>query len=207
MIVWGTKVVKNSLGHGTFHCPQCRGPREYRHVQVQRHGHVYWIPLFRMGEAHQYVECTSCGGMFIPEVLQHQPRDERDLAAQFSLCGLVAMATVAQADGPMSDLELTAIRNGVAALSGNEMSDESVRRFIAGDADMSISGLQDLLEHVEPSLTARGKEALVRAVVATASVDGPVNDAESDAILSVAAALGVTRAHLSGIMHHRGLDA
>jgi tellurite resistance protein len=58
-----------------------------------------------------------------------------------------------------------------------------------------------------PRLTARGKEALVRAVVATARADGPVDETESDALLAVAAALGVTRAHLSGIMDYRGLEA
>jgi uncharacterized tellurite resistance protein B-like protein len=207
MIVWGTKIVRNSLGYGTFHCPQCRRRTEYQHVQAQRHGHVYWIPLFRMGEAHQYVECASCGGTFIPDVLRHQPMDEKEFAAQISLCALVSTAMVALADGDLNDLEIAAIGRAVAAISGVDVAADDVARMIGGDLDTTVSGVQRLLDHVEPSLTARGKEALVRAVVATARADGPVDEAESDAILAVAAALGVTRAHLSGILDDRGLVA
>ena len=76
MLIWGTKPVKRRIDVGEFHCPQCGCQQPYQRMSVRKHGHVYWTPLFGMGEPVEYVECRTCGGQFVPASC---PRLDRSL--------------------------------------------------------------------------------------------------------------------------------
>lgn len=83
MIIWGTKGRKKVVAEGDFHCPGCCGTRRYRHVQVSKWFTLYFIPVFRMQQLGEYLECVSCRDAYKPELLEYkaQTPEERIAAA------------------------------------------------------------------------------------------------------------------------------
>lgn len=201
MLIWGTKAVKRRIDAGEFHCPQCGGMRSYTRVRAQRHGHVYWIPLFATGEAVEYVECGACGGTFDPAVLDRLPPMDGDaFRDHFGVAVLATTMAVAAADGRIDDAEIDVISGVVSRIAGRELDREAVVRMAAapgaGDLAVALASLTQLAL----GLSAEGKELVVKAALFTAMADGDLDQREMDRVFQVAAALEVTQAHLKGIV-------
>ena len=50
---------------GVFRCPRCDAERRYDRMEIERVGHLFFIPLVRLGSGGEYVEClpdTAAGG-------------------------------------------------------------------------------------------------------------------------------------------------
>ncbi len=82
MIIFGTRMRRQTMGTGQFNCPRCHTVREYRQLNARPYFALYFIPIFPIGKGTEYIECTSCGTQFEPAVLQYQPPSAEDLRIQ-----------------------------------------------------------------------------------------------------------------------------
>ena len=69
ILFFGTRVRRNILGTGTFHCPYCQMSRTYEHVESRTWVHVFWLPIVPLGSATRSIRCTVCRGEWGPAVL------------------------------------------------------------------------------------------------------------------------------------------
>jgi uncharacterized tellurite resistance protein B-like protein len=198
VLIWGSRAIKRRLDAGRFHCPSCGADADYELVSAQRHGHVYWIPLFRMGDPVEYVECRRCGGAFDPVVLTRQPLDRGAFVAAFGTAAVAAMSAAAGADGPISDAELSAMRAALERVTGVALSADEVGRMAAVDDPLGTA--EGLLAELEPMLSSTGKEAIVTSMLVTAAADGALTPESGAALSRIAGAMQVSPAHLSGIV-------
>lgn len=200
MLIWGTKPVKRRISVGEFYCPQCGSQQPYQRMWVRKHGHVYWIPLFGMGEPVEYVECGTCGGEFLPQVLERQPSGEDAFQKAFFVATVATMAAVARADGRVDESEVTAIQGVMEKLLGSAVDPSMVEAWVAESAEDPLAKAEFLLTTIRPNLSDEGREMLVRTALLVAIADGEMADAEMEAVQRVAAALQLSPAHLSGIL-------
>ena len=73
MIIWGSKGQEKEIGTGTFYCPRCDTQRPYIHKKVLRYFTLFFIPIFKIEELGEYLQCGGCNTTFKPEVLQIKP--------------------------------------------------------------------------------------------------------------------------------------
>lgn len=198
MLIWGSRAIKRRLDAGRFHCPSCGADADYELVRAQRHGHVYWIPLFRMGDPVEYVECRRCSGAFDPAVLTRQPLDRGAFIAAYGMAAIAAMSAAARADGPLSDGEFDAMCRSLEHVTGVALAPDEVRRM-AGMAD-PMDTAEGLLAELEPMLSPTGKEAIVTSMLVTAAADGVLPPESGAAVGRIAGAMQVSSAHLNGIV-------
>ncbi|HLY26662.1 MAG TPA: zinc-ribbon domain-containing protein [Aggregatilineales bacterium] len=92
MIIWGTKGRIKDVGSGQFLCPSCRAVRMYKHKHAARYFTLYFIPLFKIKDLGEFVECQTCGGTFKTTVLQLMTK-----------AAATPKVTVERAPGPLPD--------------------------------------------------------------------------------------------------------
>ena len=189
MASWGSRASKRRLEVGRFHCPQCGGEEEYERVRAQRHAGAHVVPFGRRGEAVDYVECRRCRGAFEPGVLTQPPTRRDAFSVAFGDALMAAMTAVARADGPVSEHELAAMRASMTALSGVVLTLDDARRIVDSDGGDDVATAERQLEHLEPLLSARGKEAIVASVLETARADGSPTPEVSAAVRRIASAM------------------
>jgi len=198
MSIWGLRAVKQRLDAGHFHCPQCGGQEEYELVRSQRHARGHVIPFVARGEVIEYVECRSCHGTFDPAVLTQPPTRRDAFSVAFGSALMTAMTAVARADGPVSEAELAAMQASMTALSGVVLSRDDARRMVDVDGGDDVASAEHRLAHLEPLLSARGKEAIVRSVLTTALANGRLTPEASAAVSRIARVLGTAPPPLEG---------
>lgn len=200
MLIWGSKPVKRTLATGEFGCPNCRAITTYRHVQARKHGHVYWIPLFPVGQPVEYVECTKCRGAWDPAILQNQRPTATELAERLAAALLAGSIAVASASGHLNAMKKTAIVSVVEAVTGRTFD----RAFL--DEPAPASGLSDLeiattlLYELRDQIGSEEKEAFIQGLAMVALSDGAISEAEGRVIQRLAEAVGVTPSHTRGIL-------
>jgi len=69
MIIFGTNSKKKQIGQGEFFCPHCQQQRRYTRHSARPHFSLYFIPLIPIGEATEYIQCTTCQTAFDVSVL------------------------------------------------------------------------------------------------------------------------------------------
>jgi predicted RNA-binding Zn-ribbon protein involved in translation (DUF1610 family) len=77
-IIWGSRGITSHLETGDFYCPRCNEQVEYHLKQVRPFFTIFFIPLFPIGSAQRYVECTRCSGQYLEEVLNLAPPTDAD---------------------------------------------------------------------------------------------------------------------------------
>jgi tellurite resistance protein/rubredoxin len=206
MLIWGTKTVKRRLDGGAFECPQCGGRRDYELVRAQRHGHVYWIPLFSTGEPVTYVECRSCGSTYDPAILDRAPTDAGAFRDHLGAAVLAATLAVASADGNVDANEIELIQDVVSRITGKQLDATMLERMATQPGVGDPTAATRMLASLAMGLTAQGKEMVVKAALFTAMADGSLDPRESDLVVQFAAALDVSQAHLRGILADVGVE-
>jgi hypothetical protein len=85
MIIFGTSVRKKTVGNGEFFCPRCGTKRSFERKAAKRYFTLYFIPLIPIGDAGEYMECTTCHMLFEPAVLGLKPKPiPQNLAQQLN---------------------------------------------------------------------------------------------------------------------------
>jgi tellurite resistance protein len=199
LLIWGFRALNKTLAEGEFFCPQCGGDRPYRHRRARRWFTLFFIPVIPLRELGEYVECRTCGAGYDP--------------------GILAMPTTAtvgdQLSGAMRHLVVAVLRRGTPASAAERQAALTVLADFLnvpyGDADLEadLAGLEltDLLErlaHAGSVLSEHGREAVLAAVVWLAGVDGPLDGHERPLLEHAGAALGMSPAHVAGVMAGAG---
>ncbi|MBN1966833.1 MAG: zinc ribbon domain-containing protein [Anaerolineae bacterium] len=73
MIIFGTRPRGKTIDSGEFYCPHCRALRRYELKESRPYFTLYFLPVFPVGEARQYVQCETCGTAFTPDILKTAP--------------------------------------------------------------------------------------------------------------------------------------
>jgi len=205
MIIFGTRGVTSSTGSGTFFCPRCRAETPYSQKRVRRFFTLYFIPLIPMDQLGEYVECGRCRGTYALEVLDYDPGAAEDLKIEFRRAVLRVMVTVMLADGRIHEQEEQAVRRIHGKLTGSELSDQQLQREIQ-DARQRQGSVADLLSPVADVLNDNGKEMLFRAAYLVAQADDDIPPEESKLVAEVGASLGMTGAHIKGLIRNMQED-
>lgn len=205
-IVYGTKGVTTELGWGEFACPNCGWARRtFARKAVRRHFTLFFIPLFPTGRAIEFIECQSCGGQFDPGVLA-QAEAVRQVIDRTEFIEHVKRLSVlaAMADGDANADEVAAIRATYAEVSGGgALSKSDIERELYL-ARLARGGLSQYPRQFSGTLGTPEKEGAIRAVLAVLLADGPLGDDERRFLGEVAAEMGLSEAHLRGLMAEAG---
>lgn len=198
-IIFGTKGVTSTAGKGQFHCPQC-GPQAYQHKKVKKWFTLYFIPCIPMETLGEYVECQGCKGTYRLEVLKYDPRAEQAaLEAEYQTVMRRVMIEMMLADDVLEENEIVSIQEIFPRLTGRQLS----REEIMSEADETRRSGGDVLSYLEKMrsvLNSSGRESILRAAAHVAMADGSFAPSEKQFMCKAAEALGVTPAHLNGIL-------
>lgn len=197
MIIWGTYVTKKIIEKGEFFCPGCAEHRHYNLRRPKKWGHLYWIPLIPMQELDRYVECTTCDEAWNETVLQHDPvreqheRDDKLAALLAQLMPLMSgesgltpelSGRIGAATESLLGIDATQQSIATAAMAGFD------RNTVLSNAARAADDISD-----------RGKEALLRAVIAVAPAR-PLGEREWMLASEIGKQLGMSGAHVSGVL-------
>lgn len=196
MIIWGTRGVTTTKGSGDFHCPHCNARQNYHHKKLQRFFTLYFIPLIPMDTLAEYVQCQTCQGEFKTVVLQYDPEIERSarreqLNAHYRAV-LVHFARMANRRDPEFLERVAQLFRGFADAA------DITAAEVAGDLDGDpLEDIVPAADRLAPFLNERGREELMFGLV---EVVGPLTDHKRQALVAAARALGMSEAHLRGVM-------
>lgn len=200
MIIFGTRGVTTTPERGTFHCPGCGPDCRYARKRVRRFFTLYFIPVIPLDKVGEYIECARCKGTYKLEVLDMDfGADEVDVEAEFERAVRRVMVLVTLADGEVDDAEIATMARIHASLTGHEIREETLRRETR-QAAREGRDVAAYLADVAPYLNDNGKELIVKAAMMTARADGHVDQAEMRLVREAAAALGMSAAHLRGVL-------
>jgi uncharacterized tellurite resistance protein B-like protein len=200
MIIFGTKSVTRTVGNGNFYCPYCY-EAPYRHREVRRFFHLYFIPLIPLSTDGEYVECETCAGTYNVGILGVNPEQAaQDFEAKFAVAVRCVMAKVTAADGVVDDAEISMMAVIYENLVGQPITEAELREEV-NLVQQEDFGIHAYLADVAHELNDQGKEAVVRGALSVAMADGDFDDSEHDMILEMARALELSQAHYRGIVN------
>ena len=194
MIIWGWKTVFRVIGSGVFSCPTCGADRNYERRKAQRFFTLFFIPLIPLKTIGEFIRCTYCKNDFRESVLA------RPTAAQFTdlLQNTVrgVMVNVLRRGGWEHP--------GARAIAVQEIVTAGAVGYaepnLAQDMQVVPEDLSQMLASLAGQLPDTGREALVTGATRVAAADGPVQPAERAVIDTVGAGLGMSQAHVAGIV-------
>ena len=194
MIIWGWKTVFRVIGSGVFSCPTCGADRNYERRKAQRFFTLFFIPLIPLKTIGEFVRCTYCKNDFRESVLA------RPTAAQFTdlLQNTVrgVMVNVLRRGGWDHP--------GARAIAVQEIVTAGAVGYgepnLAQDMQVVPEDLSQMLASLAGQLPDADREALVTGAARVAAADGPVQPAERAVIDTVGAGLGMSQAHVAGIV-------
>jgi hypothetical protein len=196
MLIFGLRVCFRTVGHGVFHCQRCGGDREYRHRSGRRWFHVLFIPVVRLDQAGEHLQCTVCGVRYRTGVLAVPTAAQMEAALP---AGTVAAATcMLLAGDPASGVARKRVVEAVrsAGMVGYDETalDEDLAHAAVG------SGIAGPLNTLAAQLAVPAREWFLADVVRIGLADGQLTGDERLAARQVAANLGLTAAHAYGVI-------
>jgi hypothetical protein len=195
-IIFGTRARATNVSTGEFFCPRCGADRSYVLQRIRRWFTLFFLPIFPIGKSlGEQVKCSTCGTKFRPEVLN------TPTSASFSenLRGAVRVASMSMlAAGDPNNGAARAAAVDAARKSGAENYDDTwiVHDLAALDASQLTSYVTPLAE----GLNDQGKETFIEQVARIGLAGGPLTPAQTHVIETVSASLGLSAAHLRGIL-------
>ncbi len=195
LLIFGLRPRYTVLTEGTFACPNEGGDRPYRRKQARNWFALFFIPIIPLNILGEMVECSSCKTAYDPKVLT------MPTAAQMmnDLADAVRHAVVAilVADGSVGDTEK---HSGLAVIETYADTPYTMHDLEADLRSMPGADLTGALSKVAGSLNELGKESLMMALGGVAVGDGGLHTDEVEALRRIGAALGLTAAHVRGIL-------
>ena len=194
LLVFGVRYLYSLVATGTFHCPVCEVDRTYRLRTPRAWFHLFWIPLVPLRRGEPIVECDVCRSRFRPDVLS-VPTSEQfgELLSRGLRTAAAYLITAAEA-GP------DALPRAVAVLQ-RSLGPGYTRELLEADLAAHRQGSDfSVLGRLAGQLDVLGKEQLLRglAELELAIADG--REPDWSRLGDVAAALGITPAHVHGIV-------
>jgi uncharacterized tellurite resistance protein B-like protein len=195
LLIVGIRVRYRTLAEGRFYCPHEGGDRSYRHRQARRWFTFFFLPIIPLKVLGEFIECSSCGTTYDLKVLTMPTA--ADMLDTLGNAMRQAVVSIITADGVVADHEKEV---GLAVM----------QRY--ADSPYTMDNLEDDLEdlrHGDPAarlgkvagmLGEQGKESLVAACIEIAAADGVIGERELVEIQKTGAALGLSPAHIKGVI-------
>jgi hypothetical protein len=194
LLVFGVRYLHTVIMTGRFHCPTCGGDRPYRLRRPRAWFHVFWLPLVPLAHGAPVVECGTCSARFLPDVLA-VPTAQR--LGELLSRGLRTGAAYVLTAQPVSPGDT---RRAVAVLQ-RSLGCGYTRDLLEVDLAAHREGTDlGVLSELSAHLRTLGKERLLRRLAELLVTVSHSGDAHWRRLAEVAAALGVTPAHLRGIV-------
>jgi hypothetical protein len=73
-IIWGSRNRFTDISRGEFFCPNCNRQQWYVHRLVKRWFTLYFVPLFPIETAGEFIECSACNMTFHLDVLYEKSK-------------------------------------------------------------------------------------------------------------------------------------
>ena len=201
MIIFGTRGVKSTISQGEFNCPQCETTKNYKLKKVTQFFTLYFIPLIPLGKKGEYVECQSCKGTFIPNVLKYQTDTGNDaFLSEYEKAMKHSLVLIMLADGHIDPNEKSTVLNIVNKFGHEDMTMSQLER-LHNHRPKGARRYYDLLRGVTPRLNEHGKEMVIKCALAVAAADGNIDPSELELIKTMASTMEMSGSHLKGILH------
>lgn len=197
MIIWGSRGLELKGPSGRFFCPDCNDERDYRRRKVQRFFTLYFIPLIPLEVVHESVGCLTCKQHFTLAALHYDPRAEREqISQELNQHFRTVLGHFGRMSGHNPDQVSRQIIQAVSVFDGSNLSpDEARAELDRTDRNYGVAS-RVLAQH----MTDRGRELVVQQALDVATVDSDLNEVKRSALAELAATLGMSEAHLRGIL-------
>jgi transcription elongation factor Elf1 len=73
IIIAGTRGRETEIGTGAFYCPRCQTERGYVRKRVGTYFTLFFIPIVRVKDHGEFIECQTCHQKYELTVLDYQP--------------------------------------------------------------------------------------------------------------------------------------
>ncbi|OMQ12499.1 RDD family protein [[Flexibacter] sp. ATCC 35103] len=85
MIIFGSKTVGSTVKSGKFDCPNCRREESYKLKNYKKYFHIFFIPLFKIQDLGDELNCFFCNTVYIPgSILSQEQYDTRNKLGNLS---------------------------------------------------------------------------------------------------------------------------
>jgi hypothetical protein len=196
VLIIGFRILWRTLRGGTFHCPNENTDRPYLLQEARRFFAVFFIPLIPIGKAGQAVRCESCKARFPVQVLDRPTVVDRgEQVAHAIRTAVVAMVAADPGASGDSFARLRALE-----LVGRYRSDYGDAQLAEDLRLLPVHDVQSVMSQVAPAFDDPSKERVVTDLVAIATVNGPMSASERRVLDAFAAGIGMTPAHLRGVL-------
>lgn len=204
MIIFGSRGVTMTQRTGQFHCPSCQSEREYSLKHVRRFFTLYFIPLIPLDKLGEYVECLSCKDTYKPNVLNYRPGPTREeFEAEYHAAIKVTMILMLLADADIDKSEIETIADIYRRITGRELDKQKLVEEIWA-THAAGKGMADILQKLQGSLNDSGKELVLKAAILVAKADGHVHEKERALLMQIGKDLGMSDAHVFGVIQSVG---
>jgi tellurite resistance protein len=196
IFIFGFRVRASGKSEGVFFCPTCGADRQYVLQKLRRWFTLFFVPIFPTGRVlAEQVACRTCGTAFGPAVLDTPTSATLTDAIRNAMrVAVVAMLRAGVANDPAArQAAIAAVRS-----TGGDGFDDA-----ALDADLGQVDSSQLAAYLVPlarGLQEQGKETFVATVTGVAVADGPITPPETAVLETIGAALGLSAAHLRGVI-------
>ena len=194
IVVWGWRTVFRVIGSGVFSCPSCGADRNYERRRAQRFFTLFFIPLIPLKVLGEFIRCTACKTDFRESVLARPTATQFTDLLQNTVRGVMVNVLRRGGSGHPAPLDVAVQEIVACGAIGYSQAD------LAQDLRVVPEDLTQLLAGLAGQLSEAGREALVRGAIRVAAADGPVDAQERAVIDGVGAALGMTQAHVAGVV-------
>jgi hypothetical protein len=207
MIVWGWRTVKGVSATGEFYCPHCSTKRPYQHQKLRRWFTLYFIPVIPVGSVDEQITCGQCRKSWQMSVLGNDP--EKLKANQLDRIArdwLSAMAAIAVSRGGPTPEVAQIIVADLEAATGRRVGPAEV-----GEAGAGLSGtigeatIVTRLGSLPADLSSKGQELFLQSALNVLRKLTNCGPAEIALTRALGAGLGVSGAHVKGILLDAGL--
>ena len=195
LLVFGVRYLYALVATGRFHCPVCGVDRGYRLRHPRAWFHAFWIPLVPLRRGEPFVECDVCRSRFAEDVLESPTSDQfGELLSRGVRTAAAYLITTAEAGSEGLDRAVAVLQRSLGPGYTREVLEADLAAHRQG-SDFAVLGR--LAGHLDPL----GKERLLRGLADLQLVLGDGGDPDWSRLGDVAVALGITPAHLRGIVH------
>ena len=185
------------MSTGEFFCSHCGADRSYVLQQFRRWFTFFFIPLFPVGKPlGEQVQCTDVRDRASRPRSSNMPTSAAFSENLGGATRVAAMSMLAAGDPTNAAARIVAI--DAARRTGTTNYDET---WLANDLDaLDPSQLHEYLEPLAKGLDPHGKETFVEQIARIGLADGPLTPPETQVLESLSSALGLSAAHLRGII-------
>jgi hypothetical protein len=195
LLIWGFRSILKVLGIGEFHCPRCEADTTYRLVRPRRWFTFFFIPLIPLTWGEPFVQCDRCKGTYREQILLAPTNKQLGY-----MLALGARAMYAKAVGAGFVHSERMIDRAVESLRPFTDDGYNEANLIA---DVEAFGARPLAQYLTPlasGVMLEGRESLLSGLVSYVHSDGAPSPAVEAIVTESAANLGLTAAHLAGIV-------